>query len=105
MGYFWILPNFDPDEFPFMACSGDSAINLINIKEKTCEPLIICEQTCTWGQQAFFFTEEDKDISLHFTMGSKMDTGNVRLEWVRMPLKSDLIKIIKKLGSPPTSDT
>ena len=45
-------------------------------------------------------------MNLHFTIGSKLDSGNVRLEWVCMPLKSDLINNLKKVGTQiPLSDT
>ena len=33
MGYFWPMPNFDIDRFPFLITCGDQSINLVDIKE------------------------------------------------------------------------
>ena len=49
MGYFWMFPDYDKETNPFLLCSCDQSINMVNLKEKTVVPFIICEQTCSWG--------------------------------------------------------
>ena len=43
MGYFWVLPGFHPEHFPFIAISGTKSIDLINLKSDECIPLVITE--------------------------------------------------------------
>ena len=43
MGYFEKLPGFDLETFPFVVASSTKCINLVNVKENYCEPLIMCE--------------------------------------------------------------
>ena len=44
------LPDFHEDSFPFVACSGSSYINLINVNTDYMEPFVETETSC-WGQQ------------------------------------------------------
>ena len=105
MGYMWVLPGFDPEHFPFVAISGDKSIDIVNMNLGYSDPLVIAEQTCTWGQQAFFFKREHEGLSLNFTIGRKLDNGGTRLEWIRLPLKSDFMRTLARVGYMPSSDT
>ena len=105
MGYFEKLPGFDLETFPFVVASSTKGINLVNVKESYCEPLILCEQTTTDGQRAFFFTRESYGMSMHFTISRALDNRKMRLEWVRMAFKSDFIETLRQVGRLPVTNT
>ena len=105
-GYLAPLPGFDVDTFPFVAYSGCTGISLVNLSESYMEQLVKYEPTCTLGQQAFFFKNEEYGMSLHFTTGSKkLENGNIRLNWVRMGFKKDFSDVLSLYGKLPHSDT
>ena len=41
-----------------------------------------------------FTTSEDYGMSLHLQISTELNDGSLRLEWVRMPLKSDATLIL-----------
>ena len=41
-----------------------------------------------------FTTREDYGMSLHLQISTELNDGSLRLEWVRMPLKSDATSIL-----------
>ena len=43
-------------------------------------------------------------MSMHFTMSKRLNDRVIRLQWVRMPLKNDLIKILGTLGQLPAKN-
>ena len=104
MGYFEKLPAFDPEAFPFVVSSSSKSINLINVKEPYAEPLILCEQTISHGQRAFFFTRESYGMSMHFTISKRLNDRVLRLQWVQMPLKTDFIDTLSMIGRLPAKN-
>ena len=48
---YWVLPlpNFNPDSFPFLVCSGRESFNLVNVKTAKMEVMIKASGKCLYG--------------------------------------------------------
>ena len=95
------LPDFHEETFPFVACSGSSYINLINVNTDYMEPIVETETSCWGQQQPFFFKKEEKGMTLHYSSVELLPNNRKSLKWVQMKLQPDFKKTLKKLGCMP----
>ena len=84
--------------------SGSKGLILVSPDLGYQEPLILLETSTAFGQQAFFFKDEEFGMSIIFTLVRKIENGNERHNCARMPFKQDFYKIMSEFKRlPPTS--
>ena len=103
MGYIQLFPGFE--SIPIVIIAGSTNISIVNFNEDYMEPFIYCDYTSAFGQPAFFFKKEDFGMSIHFSLKRYIDNKHVRYNWVRMPLKSDFMDILKRYERLPLTKT
>ena len=86
---------------PFVVVGGSEAIIFINPSIDYQETLILVKSQTAFGQQAYFFKQEDFGHSLIFSMQTGIDNGKERHNFVRMPLKQDFFKTLSKYARLP----
>ena len=98
---------FDVETFPFVTCSRDDKVYLVNVNEGFVQPLIEREAaTCTWyGLRDIYFMNEIFGMSVHFTAKCKADGDDVKLAWCKMSLKPDFFEMLKKHKTIPSQTT
>ena len=101
VGCFCPLPGFDLGKFPFLVCQGSQAVTLINVGQPYAVDLILTGATCRYGQQAFYFSEEEDGCSLNFAVSRTRDATQLRFEWVKMPFRTDLLTVLRSASRLP----
>ena len=92
------VPTYDEENFPFcITYSEYENINLVNIKECTIQRLVNCEAT-----SAFCIPTRNGQFDLHFTSMREEEPENWFSSHHRMPFKSDLIDVMKRIGQVPS---
>ena len=100
------MPGFSFESLPYILCSDSYGITILNLENGFQDKLIFEKSQSASGQIEFFAIQHDYGFCLHFTFGRKLDNGTLRLEWVRMPLKNDLLHLLSlnALGELPASE-
>lgn len=90
------VPDFNLDYFPFIIWSRENAINLVNVKKGFVEPLIIRDYASydKKGQQSFFIKKKIYGMSIHFTTKQVYTDDLVRLNYCKMNIKPDLMRML-----------
>ena len=103
MGYIHLLPGFE--HIPIVIVAGSTNFSIVNFSNGYMEPFIYCDYTSSFGQPAFFFKKEDFGMSITFPSKRHIDDTHVRYNWIRMPLKSDFMDILKRYERLPFTRT
>ena len=105
MGYLQLIPGFE--HIPLVVVSGVKSLVIVNMRDSYSEPLIVINSTSAFGQQAFFFKQEDwGGHSLHFSQRRIInETGYERHNWARMPFKPDFIAVLREHFRLPYTNT
>ena len=100
------MPGFDPQDFPFIVCSGWMTFNIINVRDMTMEPLIefFGKNNRGLSQEGGFFMKEKFGFSMYFDTTDTTDSGQKVLSWYSMAFREDFIDILKKYGRVPQSN-
>ena len=95
------LPDFDPEEFPFMLCSGQEAYTLLNVKEGIFYPFLKGSALNSRVQQPAFFTVVEGDgIIVHFST-KRLDQSNYyENDYSTLKLRKDFVDVLKAYKRP-----
>ena len=98
-GYLLLSPGFNPSSYPYILCSSEHHINLINIKQLALEPVISADTRCTFGQPAFFCFSDPLVMQVHFNYAKQMrpyDTCQY-LNWIYTYVDNDNLNRLVQL--------
>jgi len=100
--YIDALPGFHPTNFPFVACSGESSINIINVNTGYMDVLVGAAPSALHQQKAFFFMNDDTGtVSMHFSTTKLTEDNNTMQNWHIMKFKSDFFDTLQLYGRLP----
>lgn len=96
------FPGFDEEEFPFLATSGESTYNLVNVKTGHMEVLIRAATSALHAQPSCFFTRDSANtITMHFPTTRTTEENMTRQNWHIMKFKSDFVDTLTTYGRLP----
>ena len=102
-GYMGLLPKFSK-KIPLILVSGSKGLIVVSPDLGYQEPLILLKTSTAFGQQAFFFKDEEFGMSIIFTLVRMIENGNERHNCARMPFKQDFYNIMSEFKRlPPTN--
>ena len=75
---------FNEETFPFVVTSGESSINIVNVKTMTMDVLVKCATSVLHAQTSVFFDKDEEGVTtMHFAHTANED-GITRQNWNQM---------------------